>query len=75
MRTTGEHLRKAVELLTEEAKLARYEWEERLEQSKEAQREEAKAREKYTALTATVHLLKKETIQEDSASHPNIDDN
>ena len=57
MQPTAKHLEKAQELLKEEAKLARYEWEDALEASKTAQREEQAARDKFLAFKATVHLL------------------
>lgn len=57
MKPTKQHLLKAHELVKEDARLARYEWEEALENSKEAQRTEAQARDKYLALTATLQLL------------------
>ena len=57
MKATKQHLAKAHELVKEEARVARHEWEAALEASRVTQRSEAKAREKYQALTATVQLL------------------
>lgn len=57
MKATSQHLSKAHELLQEEARVARHEWEAALEASRTTQRTESKAREKYLALTATVQLL------------------
>lgn len=64
MKATKQHLQKAHEIVKEEAKMARYEWEEALETSKAAQRCEGQARDKYLALTATVQLLEEATTEE-----------
>lgn len=56
-----QHLLKAHELVKEDARLSRYEWEEALDNNQEAQRVEAEARDKYLALTATVQLLEAST--------------
>ena len=53
----AKHLYNAREIILEETRLARYEWEEASENSKEAQRTEAQARDKYQALIATSQLI------------------
>ena len=74
MMITAENLSKAHEIVREEARVARHEWEAALEASRTTQRAEAKAREKYLALAATVQLLaqhaepNKESVGE-SADH------
>lgn len=57
MAANKRHLAKALELLKEEVKLARYELEDSHETTKEAQRREAETRDKYLALKAAVLLL------------------
>lgn len=73
MTPSRQHLCKALELIKEEARLARYDWEDTLERSRTAQRLEAQAREKYLALNATVHVLEEATKQTQTAAEPSQD--
>lgn len=57
MKPTNKHLHNARDIILEETRLARYEWEEASENCKEAQRREAEARDKYQALVATSQLI------------------
>ncbi|MGV0964262.1 MAG: hypothetical protein ACOYBT_10290 [Polynucleobacter sp.] len=68
MAANKRHLAKALELLKEEVKLARYELEDSHETTKEAQRREAETRDKYLALKAAVLLLEGQLEDDD----PNI---
>ena len=54
---TDKHLHRAHELLKEEAKISRLEWEQALETSKDAQRAEGAARDKFLAFQAAATVV------------------
>lgn len=59
------HLHKAEQLLAEETKLARYEYEDAHEQTRQAEQEENEARGKFLALKSTVTLLQHTLSKDD----------